>query len=170
MRDDFIAGQYIRFQTREGQNIPARAYHNVFPNQSRVWSGVSYDFAPFIISGDFSSKNGDASQAELGTVLNGLTVPLLSEAVLGNWIIRVETVLLGRTGPTDPFVETGSLSVQIWPIKGASIEETEDEEEAGRVTVRLQGIYDAVNRQWPRGSLTSDRVGYLPPTGSIALS
>ena len=168
----FAAGQYIRFQTRAGQDIPARMFQNIFPNETRVWGGISYDFAPFVVLGNVSTRGSDSAQAQLDTVINGLTVPLINEAVVNNWAVRVETVSVARTGPDNPFTEVSSIAIQFWPIKGASFQESEDGdgEEEGRLSLRLQSAYDAVNRQWPRGVLTSDRVGYLPPTGDIFLT
>jgi hypothetical protein len=169
MEGQFAAGQYIRFTNVDGDFIPDRNFQNFFASRTTTWNGITYIFAPYIVSGNISSKGGEVPQAKLESVPNPLTKPLFAEAILGRWSLRVETVLLGRAGPTSPFAEVRSLAVQRWSCIGGGFSEEELESDS-RIEMRLSSPGDVIGRSAVWRILTSHLVGALPATGTLLLS
>lgn len=169
MEGQFAAGQYIRFTNVGGDFIPDRNFQNFFASRATSWNGVTYLFAPYIVVGNISSKGGETPQAKLESVPNPLTKPLFAEAILGHWSLRVETVLLGRSGPDLPFTEIRSLAMQRWSCIGGGFTEEASEQDS-RIEIRLSSPGDAIGRSAVWRVLTSHLVGALPATGTMLLS
>lgn len=144
---------------------PDRAFQNWFLEKTRSYGGVSYRYAPFRIAGNSSTIGGSGIQAALVTVPNPLTVPLIAEAVLSNWLLEVKTVLITVTTETPP-TEWVTATTQLWSCTSGKPQEDNGEEESIS-TITLATPLDAASLDIPRRVLSAHMVGALPPTGSI---
>jgi hypothetical protein len=166
---EFNTAQYIRFQTDCGDYVPERAFQAYFINKQRTFEGVVYRWCPFRISGGGSSLGGSGMQASFVTVPNPLTVALVAEACLSEWLIEVKTVLINVLGP-DSMTEAMTVSTELWSCTGGKREEApadSEEEDTSNCTIQLTTPLDAVGLDVPRRVLSAHMVGSLPPTGSI---
>jgi hypothetical protein len=152
-------GEYIRFMDKTGQFIPGRAFQNYFVNQVRTYSGASYAFAPFGVSGTTSKRGGATSSGGLVSIPNDLTVSMFTEAILSGWLVEIKTVLMTLTEGVDP-VEQLTIITQFWSCNGGP-------QDVNKTVISLKNPLDAVEQQVPKGILSSSRVGNLPPSGNI---
>lgn len=156
-------GDYARFMTKTAEYIPARCYQNFFVSQTRTWAAVDYMFAPLGVDGDISTRIGETPQSALTSVPNALTVALFTEAVSNRYMVEVEKVAIKMTPGSPPtFAEVTSLGKYLWTVTGY-----ESPADGETLSLRLTGPRNAVDRQAPRGRLTSEKVGAMPATGSI---
>ena len=159
-------GDFVRFLDSAGGCIPLRNYQNFFVGKARSWAGQSYIFAPFILDGDTSTRAGETPQATLGSVGNPLTIALFTEAATNRYLVEIEKVSIQlNAGDPPTFTEQLSLGKYLWSVTG--YEAAPDGE---TVAINLNGPRNAVDRQVPRGRLTSELVGAMPATGSIFTS
>lgn len=158
---DVAVASYIRFKTKCGEYVALRNFQNFFVAETRNYNSVAYVFAPFYLSGNVSTRGGDAMQANLTTVPNALTTSIVNEAVLNSWLIEVRTLLLEYTGPG--FTEGSLISQQIW----SCISSTQDFE---KLSIALSTPMDAAQADVPKRVLNTTLVGAIPPTGSIIAS
>lgn len=156
---DVAIGQYITFTDKCGNVVPGRAFQNFFVGETRSWEGTSYTFAPFGVSGNISSRNGDGSNATLVTIPNPLTVGMAIEAAILRWLVRIRTVNITCT-ENAPFQEAATLAVETWNISSYS----QDDE---KITLALSSPLDATRLQVPNRVLSQYLVGAVPATGSI---
>lgn len=156
---DIAIGQYIKIRDKEGTPIPDRTFQNFFVGETRLWEDTLYSFAPFVISGNTSSRNGDGVSATLVTVPNDLTVGITVEATIYQWMIEVKTVHI-TCSEGMPFQESSTLAIETWNI--ASMSQDND-----KVTLTLASPLDATKLQVPKRVLSQFLVGGVPATGSI---
>jgi hypothetical protein len=166
---------YIRFKYKDGTYVPARAYQNFFVSEIRSFQSVSYQFAPFRISGVISNKGGDTAQANITTVPNSLTVGVATESVLNYWMVEIQTIVINATTlapetgnqligvETGSFTEVGVLATELWMCGNL----TQDYE---KITISLMSPLDATRKQVPNRVLSETLVGKVPPTGTIYAS
>lgn len=166
---------YIRFKYKDGTYVPARAYQNFFVSELRSFQGVSYQFAPFRISGVISNKGGDTAQASITTIPNSLTVGLATESVLSYWMVEIQTLVINATTlapetgsqliglDTGNFTESGVIASELWMCGNL----TQDYE---KITISLMSPLDATRKQVPNRVLSETLVGKVPPTGTIYAS
>lgn len=152
-------GEYIRFLDKSGQYIPARAFQNYFVNQTRLYSGVWYTFAPFGVAGTTSKRGGASTSGGLVSIPNDLTVSVFTEAILSGWLVEIQTVNMSTPEGGVP-VESSTIITQFWSCNGGPQDDT-------KTVISLKNPLDAVAQQVPKGILSSFRVGNLPPTGNI---
>lgn len=156
---DIVIAHYIRFKTKGGSYLSGQAYQNYFVGETRNYSGVSYDFAPYVVVGTSSSRGGDVPQANIVTVPNNITLGITSEAILNGWLVEVATVLLGRTSGT-VFSEQNTIANELWSCSsGGKKDDT--------ATIILSSPLDAARQQFPKRVLSSYLVGSTPPTGNV---
>lgn len=155
---DSAVASYIRFKDKCGAYVLQRNYQNFYVSETRLFNSINYVFAPFYISGNVSTRGGDAMQASFTTIPNPLTEALTSEATLNGWLIEVKTVLLNFSAGA--FVESATLTEQIWSCNS---KKTDSE----KSTIGLSTPLDATRAQVPKRVLSEFLVGSLPPTGTI---
>ena len=149
---------YARFKTQDDQYTGA-AYQNFSINETRIYDGVTYNFAPFAISSGGGSRGGDRSNANLVAGADALSVNLFAEAVRLRYGLEIKTVSL------DPvtFADEALVTYENWRVASYELDTT-------KVLLRLTSPLDAVKAQVPRRSLSTELVGALPTSGSLALS
>lgn len=157
---DIAIGHYITFQDKDSNVITGRAFQNFFVGETRSWEGTSYGFAPFGVSGNASSRNGDGANATLVTVPNALTVGIAVEAAILRWLVKIRTVNITCTEGT-PFQEAATLAIEVWNINSY----TQDDE---KITLALSSPMDATRLQVPKRVLNQYLVGSVPATGAIS--
>lgn len=157
---DVAIGHYITFQDKCNNVIPGRAFQNFFVGETRSWEGVSYAFAPFGVSGNASSRNGDGASATLVTVPNALTVGIAVEAAILRWLVKIRTVNITCTEGA-AFQEACTLAIETWNINNY----TQDDE---KITLAMSSPLDATRLQVPKRVLSQYLVGAVPATGAIS--
>lgn len=166
---------YIRFKYKDGTYVPSRSYQNFFVGESRTLSGVTYQFAPFKITGNISNKGGDTAQASITTIPNALTVGVTTEAVINYWLAEISTIMItsASSAPesgnqiigteSGSFTEAGIISTEIWSCSTMG-------QDYEKITVTLSSPLDAARKQVPHRVLSQGLVGSVPTTGSITAS
>lgn len=149
---------YARFLTTTGTPT-AYAYQNFSVNQTRVYSGVTYQFVPFALSTGAGSRGGDRSDATLGAGNNAITVNIFAEAVASRWLLDVKTVLLDPT----TFNDVALLRSEVWRV--ASYEMNTE-----TIAMKLSSPLDAVREQVPNRYLSTKLVGALPSSATLVVS
>lgn len=159
-------GDYVRFLDSNAGVIPARNFQNFYVGQTRTYGEAEYVFAPFVIDGDASTRSGETPQARLVAVQSPLTISLFTEAVERRYLLRSSKVGMTLDPSASPprFDETNILGQYLWSVTGYALEA-----DGEAVALVLNGPRNAVDRQVPRGRLTSGAVGALPATGNIAV-
>jgi hypothetical protein len=156
---DIAVASYITFTLRDGTAINGQSYQNFFPGETRTYGGTAYKFAPFVLSGNRSSRGGETGQSSLITTPNPLTVNLIAEAATNHWLVDVQTVILDT--PEDASIsESYTISTEIWSCVSGS-------HDYEKVTLILSSPLDATREQVPKRVLSQYLVGSLPPTGTI---
>lgn len=168
---------YIQFNAPDGQPLtPAgvRSYQNFFIGEPRSFGGVTYQFAPFSLSGDLATEGAENGEAELLAPANVLSGAVLWEAVNQRFLIQVQTVLLTGTPPANRegipvWSEAGALACDLWICDGLSYTDAvPGEDEAVAVfALRLTSPLNAVSGNSPTRRLTDAQVGALPSSGGI---
>lgn len=157
---DVAISSYIRFKAKNGGYIANRNFQNFFVGETRQYSGNYYPFAPFVISGNISTRSGDSLQANLVTIPNELTVAFISEAISNFWLMEHTVVLLAHNQTNNTFSENQLLSTELWSCAGGH----QDDE---KITISLNSPLDAARAQIPRRVISAALVGSVPPTGNI---
>lgn len=164
MADSTVAFcQFLRFLNGAASYIPLRDYQNFWINESHVYSGVTYIFAPFRLAGASTTRGADISESQIITVPNPLTVGVFTEAVQQRWLVETKTALVSTPStptPTPTFSVSQILTTQLWSANSMS-QDTES------LTLALTSPLSLTDAQIPRRVLTSDLVGPLPATGNI---
>lgn len=154
----FAFVHYIRFRTLAGAYQPYN-YQNFSVGQNRTYSGVTYSFAPFGISGGAGKRGGDRSDSTLVVNTDAVSLNLIAEAVESRWLLELRVVQI------DPitFADINLIRTELWRI--ASFELDTD-----KVAAQLSPPLDAVQDQIPSRYLSEFLVGALPNTGTLILN
>lgn len=168
---------YIEFLAPDGQALtPAgvRAYQNFFVGETRTFNGISYQFAPFAISGDLSTEGAENGEVELLAPANMLTGAVLWEGVQRRFLLQIRTVLLTAAPPADrtgvpSWSEAGALACDVQICDGLTYTDAvPGENEAAPVfALKLTSPLSAVTGTSPTRRLTAEQVGALPSSGGI---
>jgi|LakMenE18May11ns_1017448.scaffolds.fasta_scaffold9579742_2 hypothetical protein len=156
------------------QFSPRQLFQPYFPNETRVYGGLSYVFSPFSIAGDYSSDGTEAGELELIAPANMISAALLWQASENRYFIRVDTMLLLGTPPINEtgyptYSEAGILSSTICVCDSFGYADAvpDEEEELAVVTLKLANPLNFVAGTSPTRRLTADQVGPLPSSGGI---
>ena len=149
---------YIRFKT-QADAYTGTPYQNFSINESRTYSGVTYNFAPFAISSGGGARGGERSSASLVAGTDAISVNLFAEAVQNRYMLEIKTVSL------DPltFADEALVASEIWRVASYDMDTT-------RVVLKLTSPLDAVKAQVPRRTLSTALVGALPTSGALVVS
>jgi hypothetical protein len=120
---------------------------------------VYYDFAPFALAGNTSSRGGDRGRATLVGALDDITIAIATTAILSNYLCEIKTVVIGVDGNGN-FVESSVLTTELWGCAGGG-------SDTRKTTIELFSPFDAVQDHILR-PLSQYLVGSLPSTGSIS--
>lgn len=154
----FAFVNYARFLQASGTPT-AYAYQNFSINQSRIYSSVTYAFAPFGYTLGAGSKGGDRSDSSLVAGLDQLAVNLFAEAVESRWLLEIKTVSLDP----ETFADDVLVRTELWRV-------AQYEMDTQRVILRLSSPLDATKGDIPKRRLSTKLVGALPSTGSLVIS
>lgn len=173
----FALAYYVQFMAPDGQPLtPAgvRSYQNFFIGESRAFGGVTYQFAPFALSGDISTEGGDNGEGEILAPANVMSGAVLWEAVNERFLLQVQTVLITGTPPEDVseipvWSEAGALACDMWVCDGLSYTDAVpgESEAVATFAMRLTSPLNAVVGTSPTRRLRDDQVGALPSSGGI---
>lgn len=154
----FAFVHYARFIQRSGV-ATAYAYQNFSVNQSRTYSGVTYQFVPFAVSSGAGSRGGDRSETTLGAAPNQITVNVFAEAVNSRWLLELKTVSL------DPstFSDSTLIRSETWRV-------ARYEMDTEKILLKLTSPLDAVRDQVPNRYLNTKLVGALPSSATLVVS
>ena len=149
---------YIRFKT-QADAYTGTPYQNFSINESRTYSGVTYNFAPFAISSGGGARGGERSSASLVAGTDAISVNLFAEAVQNRYMLEIKTVSL------DPltFADEALVASEVWRVASYDMDTT-------RVVLKLTSPLDAVKAQVPRRTLSTALVGALPTSGALVVS
>ena len=149
---------YVRFKT-QADAYTGTPYQNFSINESRTYSGVTYNFAPFAISSGGGARGGERSSASLVAGTDAISVNLFAEAVQNRYMLEIKTVSL------DPltFADEALVASEIWRVASYDMDPT-------RVVLKLTSPLDAVKAQVPRRTLSTALVGALPTSGALVVS
>lgn len=147
--------QYARFKTFVGA-YTGTPYQNFFINEAKVYGGVTYSYAPFVVSINAGTKGGDRSENALVAPCNAITVNLFAEAAINSYLLEVKSVELDSSD----FSEVALITDDLWRVS-----RLESDEE--NISLRLMSPLDAVRGQVPRRILSSYLVGSLPTSSTI---
>lgn len=154
----FAFVNYSRFLTSDG--VPTNyAYQNFSINQSRVYGGVTYEFAPFAYTLGAGSKGGDRSDSSLVAGLDPISVNLFAEAVEFRYLLEIKTVNLDP----ETYADDALIRTELWRV-------AQYEMDTQRIALRLSSPLDATKGDIPRRRLSTKLVGALPSTGSLVIS
>lgn len=154
----FAFVNYARFLQANGTPT-VYAYQNFSINQTRTYSSVTYQFAPFGYTLGAGSKGGDRSDSSLVASLDQLTVNLFAEAVESRWLLEIKTVSLDP----ETFADDVLVRSELWRI-------AQYEMDTERVVLKLSSPLDATKGDIPKRRLSTKLVGALPSTGSLVIS
>jgi len=154
----FAFVNYSRFLSSAGV-ATAYAYQNFSINQSRIYSGVTYQFAPFAYTLGAGSKGGDRSDSSLVAGLDPISVNLFAEAVEDRYLLEVKTVSLDP----ETFADDALIRTELWRV-------AQYEMDTERVILKLSSPLDATKGDIPKRRLSTKLVGALPSTGSLVIS
>jgi hypothetical protein len=172
---------YIEFlSATAGTLSPAERYQPFFIGETRSVGGLSYQFAPFGISGDVSTDGSESGDYELVAPANMISSAKLWQASEDRYFIRILSILLGCTPPANEnsipiWNELGILSSTICVCDSfgyadavpADLAISEDDD-FSPVTLRLTNPLNFVAGTAPTRRLTAGQVGPLPSSGGIA--
>jgi hypothetical protein len=154
----FAFVNYSRFLTSAGV-ATAYAYQNFSINQPRIYSGVTYQFAPFAYTLGAGSKGGDRSDSSLVAGLDPISVNLFAEAVEDRYLLEVKTVSLDP----ETFADDALIRTELWRV-------AQYEMDTERIVLKLSSPLDATKGDIPKRRLFTKLVGALPSTGSLVIS
>jgi hypothetical protein len=154
----FAFVNYSRFLTSAGA-ATAYAYQNFTINQSRIYGGVTYQFAPFAYTLGAGSKGGDRSDSSLIAGLDPISVNLFAEAAENRYLLEVKTVSLDP----ETFADDVLVRTELWRV-------AQYEMDTQKVVLRLSSPLDATKGDIPKRRLSTKLVGALPSTGSLVIS
>lgn len=153
-------GHYIQFKYRSsGDPVPGQAYQNMFLGETRVYEGVSYTSAPYLVGGHNASRGGDRGRGTLVGSGDDLSIAIAAEAILNKYLVNIKTVILGRNAQNE-FFEASTLISELWACSGGG-------SDVSKATIQLFSPLDAVQNQFPKRVLNQYLVGSVPSTGSI---
>lgn len=168
---------YIQFTAPDGQPLtPAgvRSYQNFFIGEARSFEGVTYQFAPFSLSGDLATEGAENGEAELLAPANILSGAVLWEAVNQRFLIQIQTVLVtgtppGTAGGIPVWSEVGPLACDLWICDGLTYTDAvpAEDESVAIFALKLNSPLNAVSGSSPTRRLTDAQVGALPSSGGI---
>lgn len=154
----FAFVNYARFLEQDGTPT-IYAYQNFSINDQRIYSGVTYEFAPFAYTLGAGSRGGDRSDSSLVAGLDQLTVNLFAESVESRWLLEIKTVSLVPVN----FADDVLVRTELWRI-------AQYEMDTEKIILKLSSPLDAAKANIPRRRLTTGLVGALPTTGSLVIS
>jgi hypothetical protein len=168
----FAFVNYSRFLTSAGA-ATAYAYQNFTINQSRIYGGVTYQFAPFAYTLGAGSKGGDRSDSSLIAGLDPISVNLFAEAAENRYLLEVKTVSLDP----ETFADDVLVRTELWRVAQYEMDWHQDLPQPGgalyptqKVVLRLSSPLDATKGDIPKRRLSTKLVGALPSTGSLVIS
>jgi hypothetical protein len=170
---------YIELLDSSAASLPVpECYQQLFPGETRNFNGKSWQFSPFSIAGDVSTDGGEAGDHELIAPANIISISKLWQASGNRQFIRILTVLLAGTPPSDntgipEWTEVSLLSSSIYACGAMGYSDSADDMgEAGDdfapVTLALVNPLNFVSGTSPTRRLTAAQVGPLPSSGGIA--
>lgn len=168
---------YLQFMAPDGRPLtPAgvRSYQNFFIGEARVFGGMTYQFAPFSLSGDLSTEGAENGEAELLAPASILSGAVLWEAANQRFLVQIQTVLLTGAPPGDregipTWAEAGALACDMWICDGLAYTDAVpgEDESVAVFALRLTSPLSAVVGTSPTRRLRDDQVGALPSSGGI---
>jgi hypothetical protein len=167
---------YIEFLSATATALPTpQRYQPYFPNETRTFQGLTYQFSPFSIAGDISSDGNQSSDYELIAPANMISAAKLGQASEDRQFIKVDTVLLTSTPPLNEndypkYFELNVLTSTICVCDsfGYSDAIPDEEDSFAVVTLTLTSPLNFVAGTAPTRRLTAEQVGPLPSSGGIA--
>lgn len=166
---------YIEFLNADATPLPSpQRYQPFFVNEIRTFGGLQYYFSPFSIAGDISTQGSESGDYELIAPANVISAAQLWQASEDRYFVRVRTVLLVATPPSDEndiprWNELSFLSSTICVCDsfGYSDSIPGEEDDFSPVTLRLTNPLNFVSGTAPTRRLTTAQVGPLPASGGI---
>lgn len=157
MAIDIRIAQFFDLVTTDGTR---HLYQNYFVNQTYLYAGQRYSFAPFRAEGTVSNNTGDNSIVQILFPNVDFALGLL-KAGNGN---RLSRLVLTTTWLTaNDFIASNGATQQEYLVGiGASISET-------TIELRFRSAIDSVIAGFPARSITRQLVGPLPLNASVVL-
>jgi hypothetical protein len=169
---------YIEFLDSSGSPllVPQR-YQPYFPEETRTFDGLTYQFSPYSIAGDISTDGSESGDHELIAPANMISGAKLWQASEDSCLIKVLMVLLTGTPPQDEnsvptwselnFLSSSIFVCDTFSYSDAIPGEEDDENSFSPVTLRLTNPLNFVAGIAPTRRLTAAQVGPLPSSGGI---
>lgn len=157
MDNDIRIVQFFDLKTSDGT---VYRYQNFFVGLTKRFGRKNYDFAPFQVTGQNSSLNGDSEQ--LSVLFPALDVVItLVEGGDGNRksVLNLHTRFVNRSGD---FSDTDSGPRGVFFGLGASFNDD-------TVELRFSSALDAAASQFPATTLTERNAGILPLESQLQL-
>lgn len=133
-------------------------FQNYFVNESKVYSGQSYDFAPFRVEGTNSSLNGDNNVLQVLFPNTEISLRLLQSGDAN----RLSRLTLTTVWLTADGTFTQNLLTEYFIGTGSSISDT-------TLELRFRSAIDSVASNFPNRQLSRDLVGPLPLDSQLRL-
>lgn len=167
---------YIEFLSSTAATLPTpQRYQPYFPNETRTFEGLTYQFSPFSIAGDISSDGNQSSDYELIAPANIISAAKLGQASEDRQFIKVNSMLLAATPPLNEndypkWIELNFLTSTICVCDSFGYADAVpgEEDEFAVVTLRLSSPLNFVAGTAPTRRLKAEQVGPLPASGGIA--
>ena len=135
-------------------------FQDFFINETKIFGGVDYLFAPFNLSPGAGTSGGDRSSESIVFALNELSSNIATEAMEGGWHLEVEMV---RADPVSLNLIGSPIVSDRWRINSY-------EEDTEVIAISLSSPFDAVSLVFPKERISRDKFGILPITGNIQLT
>jgi hypothetical protein len=162
MKGEFAIVSYIRFKERGGGTYLPYAYQNYFINESRLYNGVSYDFAPLGVSGGGGKQGGERSRGAIVCPANTIAQNIFWQADSQKWLVEVTSVEVDTVNDQ----ELAQLTKMIWSCK---VEGSVEIGKPGQSVLQLSSPLDTVNATVGGRPLSQSLVGALPTSGNISV-
>ena len=173
-----IVVPYIEILTAAAAQLsPRQLYQPYFPGETRTYNGLSYQFSPFSLAGDYSSDGDESRELELIAPANVISASLLWQASENRRFIKISNMLLIGTPPADAtgypeYDESSVLSSTIYACDSFAYTdavpgEEDEEDQMALVTLKLVNPLNFVAGTSPTRRLTADQVGPLPASGGL---
>ncbi len=136
-------------------NDSSYSFQNYKIGSSVIYSGRTYDFAPFSFSGAVSNLQGDNLDAGLVFAANKVTRAWAETAISQGWVGVVQVMLLDETSAIQRVLYnyTGKIASGGW--------------DDTRIELSLNTVMDSVRGSVPGRRMNHQLVGEIPITASI---
>lgn len=166
---------YIEFLNANGSPLGApQRFQPYFPGETRTFNGLKYQFSPFSIAGDVSTRGTESGDYELIAPANMISTAKLWQASESLYFVKVQTVLLAGAPsnsvsnyPTWSEVNFLSSTICVCDSFGYADAVPGEEDALSVVTLKLTNPLNFVTGTAPTRRLTADQVGPLPASGGI---